>query len=428
MAYYGEYEQTDDFAYPEGAYGVMSWWDYGHWITVQAQRIPNANPFQQGPRSASTFFQSTSETHANLLLEALPSLQERSKPVDEYSRSELRSIVEDQSAQRASEDTQYVMIDDKMAGGKFGAITRWAGPGTSTYFTQEQFRYQPRTGESQNLTLPTTTEAYDRTLLSKLYYEDANELEHYRLVHETNRYSVVGGLLAPQQNRVRALTTFRIGPWSNQTVQAQRSFGQARRANQAVPLGQGQYGIDPHVEASVKTFERVPGATITGTINETNDTTVMVYVSMNVTNTGRQFTYFSEANATDGEFSTTVPYATQDTIGPAEGGTDQTVEANGNYSIVHGNPFNPTEYASVEVSDEAVRDGETIEVEMTAPPRPEPTTNASTNDSATNVTVSTPDDGAEGNGTDGESTEVDDTTATPTPGALAPPQWLAKTA
>lgn len=49
MELYGTYERPadGDFEYPEGAYGVQSWWDYGHWITTRAERIPNANPFQQ---------------------------------------------------------------------------------------------------------------------------------------------------------------------------------------------------------------------------------------------------------------------------------------------------------------------------------------------------------------------------------------------
>ena len=46
----GTYERPSDgdYDYPEGAYGVQSWWDYGHWITVHGERIPNANPFQDG--------------------------------------------------------------------------------------------------------------------------------------------------------------------------------------------------------------------------------------------------------------------------------------------------------------------------------------------------------------------------------------------
>ncbi|NLA99967.1 MAG: oligosaccharyl transferase, archaeosortase A system-associated, partial [Methanomicrobiales archaeon] len=45
--YYAIYDK-ETFTYPEESYGVMSWWDYGHWITFVAKRIPNNNPFQHG--------------------------------------------------------------------------------------------------------------------------------------------------------------------------------------------------------------------------------------------------------------------------------------------------------------------------------------------------------------------------------------------
>lgn len=40
----------------EPAYGVLSWWDYGHWITKVSHRVPVANPFQQGAVDAANFF------------------------------------------------------------------------------------------------------------------------------------------------------------------------------------------------------------------------------------------------------------------------------------------------------------------------------------------------------------------------------------
>ena len=49
--YYKIYNR-DTFSYPAQAYGVMSWWDYGHMITYIAKRIPNANPFQSGVAGA----------------------------------------------------------------------------------------------------------------------------------------------------------------------------------------------------------------------------------------------------------------------------------------------------------------------------------------------------------------------------------------
>ena len=48
-AYYRLYEPPppeEGFLYPESAYGVTSWWDYGYWITRTAHRIPNTNPSQ----------------------------------------------------------------------------------------------------------------------------------------------------------------------------------------------------------------------------------------------------------------------------------------------------------------------------------------------------------------------------------------------
>ncbi|WP_136715484.1 oligosaccharyl transferase, archaeosortase A system-associated [Halorientalis salina] len=100
MAFNGTYPRQDDFDYPEGAYGVMSWWDYGHWITERGQRIPNANPFQQGATEAANYLLAPNETHANDVLNRMD---------------------EDDAK------TRYVMVDWKMAnsrsryGGKFFA-------------------------------------------------------------------------------------------------------------------------------------------------------------------------------------------------------------------------------------------------------------------------------------------------------------------
>jgi len=94
--YYGTYEQTDDYDYPAGSYGVMSWWDYGHWITVEAHRIPNANPFQEGASTAANYLLAPSEERANEILAELD---------------------EDDAK------TRYVMVDWQMikTGSKFGA-------------------------------------------------------------------------------------------------------------------------------------------------------------------------------------------------------------------------------------------------------------------------------------------------------------------
>ena len=45
MDYLGVY-QKDNFVYAKTAYGILSWWDYGHYITFIGKRIPVTNPFQ----------------------------------------------------------------------------------------------------------------------------------------------------------------------------------------------------------------------------------------------------------------------------------------------------------------------------------------------------------------------------------------------
>jgi len=41
---YSEPPSGEDYAYPPSAYGVLSAWDYGHWITEIAHRIPDSIP------------------------------------------------------------------------------------------------------------------------------------------------------------------------------------------------------------------------------------------------------------------------------------------------------------------------------------------------------------------------------------------------
>ena len=100
--YYELYPPRDEFIYPDTAYGVMSWWDYGYFIMQIGHRIPNANPGQAGAVQAGKFFTSQNETSANMLA--------------------------DESG------TKYVMIDQAMATGKFYAMADWAGKNLSEFY------------------------------------------------------------------------------------------------------------------------------------------------------------------------------------------------------------------------------------------------------------------------------------------------------
>jgi dolichyl-diphosphooligosaccharide--protein glycosyltransferase len=363
MGYYEQYDRPadEDYDYPEGAYGVMSWWDYGHWITVMGHRIPYANPFQQGPRPASAFFQATNETRASLILEALPSIA-GSESAAEMSVQALRDEVSAQSDQEASENGRYVVIDDQMAGGKFPAITQWAGPDRRTYFTQG--RYQIR---GQNVTLPETSERYGRTMLAKLYYDDASGLSHYRLVHEVDRYAIVGGYIRGQQ--VRTLTSLPLqGDWNGIASIASR-IQQSTQEGGVVSLGQGsgQFVYNANVESRVKLYERVEGATLTGAVPDAQNGTPVYAILRLQTHTGRNFTYVQRTTtASDGTFRMTVPYATDDSVTPANGGTNSSVEALGAYSVRVGRISDPSAVGAIQVPEGAVYEGRKVQVPVEA--------------------------------------------------------------
>jgi oligosaccharyl transferase (archaeosortase A-associated) len=96
--YYQLYQpppQGEDYKYPESAYGVMAWWDYGHWITRIAHRIPVCNPFQQGVSQAARFFTAQDEASADEIMAKL--------------------------------GARYVIIDSDTATGKLQAAATWAG-------------------------------------------------------------------------------------------------------------------------------------------------------------------------------------------------------------------------------------------------------------------------------------------------------------
>jgi len=99
--YYELYSPRDEFEYPDTAYGVMSWWDYGYFIMQLAHRIPNANPTQARAREAGKFFTAQNESSSNELADEL--------------------------------GTKYVVIDYATATSKFYAMVEWAGKNTTEF-------------------------------------------------------------------------------------------------------------------------------------------------------------------------------------------------------------------------------------------------------------------------------------------------------
>lgn len=327
MDYYGTYSQTDDFDYPDGAYGVMSWWDYGHWMTVEGETIPVANPFQQHANKAANFLLAQNETEA---------------------ANALAAVEEDDAK------TRYVTVDSQMVSPqqKFSAPTVfYDGPRNVTFgdYVTQTILSQYEEGQIRNYQsfrqLPTVNhQAYYESLMVRLYQYHGSAKQPQPVVvdwEDTLETTTGSDLYSFDQSKSP------IQYLDNMTAAKQYV------ANDSTAQIGGFYGIpSEYVEAlqhyrlvgssddrGVKVFERVDGATVEGT-GPANET-VTASVTLNMTHLSAdgetpQFTYTQRAETgPDGEFTMTLPYSTQgyDNWGPENGHTNVSVRATGPYEL-----------------------------------------------------------------------------------------------
>ncbi|MFA9416411.1 oligosaccharyl transferase, archaeosortase A system-associated [Natrinema sp. HArc-T2] len=405
LDYYGTYNPGDgDYEYPEGAYGVMSWWDYGHLITTQAERIPHSNPFQQNARSSAAFLTAESEERGEAVLDGIAA----GEPVADRSTDDLRQAVSDAET---IEEIRYVMIDYAMAGGKFGAITQWTGPEYSYYVTPEDYNGQPISSDEVGQVFGDLP--YDDTMVSQLYFDDAADMEHYRLVHENAEAGTAYYVSYAYVSDGQVVTVDENGqPVSPGQGQPAVVVNQRVSQSQLLQLQNdpSRQVFDAKSAAAVKTFERVPGATITGTadgVTDAENATAVATVELE-TNSGRTFNYTQRADlAADGSFELTVPYATNDELSVEDGYTNSSVEATGNYTVtvVETVGAEPSYYSGeTTVPEPAVVKGDSVDVtlESVATPPSNVTDGNETDDGTTDAESDT----SSGNGTETNTTNA----------------------
>ncbi len=316
-------EDDPRYDYPEGSYGVLSWWDYGHQILYDGHRPPIANPFQQQAPLAAEIFTAPNETEA-------------------------RTILTDYLG--PGNDARYLMVDDAMAADKFWAITVWA-EATGDYRQYDERRIMaPQGGGSADL--PVLSQEVKGWFLQDIYRNDASGMAHFRLVDESNRYAYIGNIARVSGDQVqieRINTVIGGGP----IEQARQEFGSldATTGDRSLPLGGGRVAYDIHVEAALKIYEHVPGATLAGSAEP--GVTVEAQLPVIVESSGRTFTYTTQTTAgSDGRFELTVPYSTTEPVPVSEGGTATGVTAREPYTLTAGN-----QTAQVDVPDATVLGG-----------------------------------------------------------------------
>jgi oligosaccharyl transferase (archaeosortase A-associated) len=131
----------ESYKYPETAYGVTAWWDYGYWITRIGHRIPTSNP-GTGNKGEASIFTAQDEASANKALDKL--------------------------------GTKYIIVDNSITiaiGGKFYALATLSGNSPDDYFG---IYYQPKDNKLQPVLL--FYPEYYRSLVIRLYNFDGGQV------------------------------------------------------------------------------------------------------------------------------------------------------------------------------------------------------------------------------------------------------------
>ncbi len=302
------------YPYPHPTYGIMSWWDYGHWITAIAHRMPIANPFQQGignkynnQPGAAPFFTAFNESYADSIAKKL--------------------------------NVKYVISDVEMATGKFYAMAVWAEGSLAkagmTYYSGVGYLYQYNgrvglalspdqvpSGARVFSTLQLPGENYFRTMEAKFHILDGCGLKHYRMIYESKPVSS-NSMMGLEELIYRSL------------------FDKLYASKLGLPK------VNITTTGFVKIFEFVKGAKIEGNVTGVKYVTLECKVK---TNQGRTFIYEQKCKVKNGHYMFIVPYA-QKTKWPVKPSP---------YIIKAGN-----KEESISISDKDVEQGNTIILNLT---------------------------------------------------------------
>jgi len=256
LDYYGTYERPnpgEKYQYPDTAYGVMSWWDYGHIITYWGHRIPNANPFQSGigggvnRPGASPFLIAPTEEEANKILEDL--------------------------GINGKLGARYVVSNAYMAYAIQPIFAEWNGTNIG-YFNQVK--------TSQGYQILPSEKLYN-TMESKLHIFDTNGLKYYRLVHESTPNQYTNG--------------------GNSELVYKQVYNILINPNNPIPV---------EISGYVKIFEVVKGANIVGKTTPNSE----VIIKLNILTSINRNVLYTQKTISDieGNYILIVPYSTTGAI------------------------------------------------------------------------------------------------------------------
>lgn len=267
------YEGTS-FSYPKDSYGILSWWDYGHWITFLAKRIPITSPFQDNVPPVAKFLSAQTEEEADY---------------------------------RAEETgTKYVITDYATVTSKFAALPLWAyGNEQIPSYQQKYYQQSMSTGRLNSVMF--FKQPYFASTATKMHLFDGSFspgkggslLTISQVQTDSGELPVITRIVEISAEEAKAV------PKSSDLVTGSIQF--TKPITDVAALG--HYRLiyespstvaedDTHQIKEVKIFERVNGYTLPGT------GTIELPMT---TNQGRNFTWKEQSS--NGTF--TLPYSTK---------------------------------------------------------------------------------------------------------------------
>lgn len=270
--YYQIYH-ADSFRYPDAAYGVLSWWDYGHWITTIAHRMAVTNPFLAHVDMAAQFFMSREE-----------------KTADKIS---------------ADNDIRYIITDADMLFDTMQMMIRVYSPEATPGQYMGLLFVNDSTGKP--VTAIGYREPFYESMVTRLHVFDGTGVNGERKMLKQERTPIPGTdmrVIFPGDPDPEISDSI-IRPLKD--MEALQHYRLIWESNTSLST------TDEHDIRKVKIFERVPGAIIQG------QGTIELPM---ITNRGRVFTY--RQNSINGTFI--LPYSTNRTAWP--------VHATGPYRVL----------------------------------------------------------------------------------------------
>ncbi len=307
------------FDYPPGTYGVFTAWDFGNIVNTLGERVP---VWSRWP-SARTAMWIVSEDEEESLGLLCPGCEE-------------------------GEEVRYVVLEARTIAQHFLGKVLAAGRQLRDYDTGRE-NWQSLE-EDEKILNRTYGHKYERSMAVRLFRDDARHLGHYRLVYESPRESYITYQLKLGTNTLRRLAYDIKSDRQREVVTGRARTGQVTRFG-------NHYQYDGIVTPSVKIFEVVQGARLTGEARA--GTAVEARLELRCGSGGRRVDYVRSVVAgSDGHFDLVVAHSSEPVTDNA------TCEAIGPYSLFVRNTLESemVPAGTVAISVRQVRDGAHVDL------------------------------------------------------------------